>query len=252
VAVPCQPLASNQGENAPRFSAFAVPLSCAKPQSVNIPAQAGTFWYSVSIENPSPERLYIMAPKPKARVGIKNEDGSIRFVFCDETTLPYHILPTLLSHYNSEEKVRALIEKGRFKAIKPDINDIEFKNGNRKARPEVFFFMSYAAMEHYFKEYEKKLSLLYIWAEGEWTCAKVDKDDGDIIPFCVDIVKGTAWHERDALYYKQDWLDKYFSDKPAEPIVRAVVNRLSKEEWLKQNYPGMTELPKWRFPAVAA
>jgi hypothetical protein len=27
--------------------------------------------------------------------------------------------------------------------------------------------------------------------------------------------------------------------------------RLSKEDWLKQNYPGMTELPKWRFPGLA-
>jgi hypothetical protein len=28
--------------------------------------------------------------------------------------------------------------------------------------------------------------------------------------------------------------------------------RLSKEDWLKANYPEMSELPKWRFPAVAA
>jgi hypothetical protein len=27
--------------------------------------------------------------------------------------------------------------------------------------------------------------------------------------------------------------------------------RLSKEDWLKKNYPELKELPKWRFPAVA-
>jgi hypothetical protein len=36
-----------------------------------------------------------------------------------------------------------------------------------------------------------------------------------------------------------------------KPVKVAVAPRLSKEDWLRQNYPGMTELPKWRFPAVA-
>jgi hypothetical protein len=27
--------------------------------------------------------------------------------------------------------------------------------------------------------------------------------------------------------------------------------RLSKEDWLKQNYPELSELPKWRFPGLA-
>jgi hypothetical protein len=36
---------------------------------------------------------------------------------------------------------------------------------------------------------------------------------------------------------------------PTVPIIP--VKRLSKEDWLKQNYPGMTELPKWRFPGLA-
>jgi hypothetical protein len=32
----------------------------------------------------------------------------------------------------------------------------------------------------------------------------------------------------------------------------APVARLSKEDWLKANYPGMKELPKWRFPGMVA
>lgn len=32
--------------------------------------------------------------------------------------------------------------------------------------------------------------------------------------------------------------------------VRAKINRLSKEDWLKANYPGMKELPRWRFPGM--
>jgi hypothetical protein len=36
------------------------------------------------------------------------------------------------------------------------------------------------------------------------------------------------------------------TEQPPAPVVR-----LSKEEWLKQHYPEMTELPKWRFPACA-
>jgi hypothetical protein len=31
----------------------------------------------------------------------------------------------------------------------------------------------------------------------------------------------------------------------------ATVVRLSKEEWLRQHYPEITELPKWRFPNMA-
>jgi hypothetical protein len=37
----------------------------------------------------------------------------------------------------------------------------------------------------------------------------------------------------------------------SEPVMPPARVRLSKEDWLKQNYPEMTELPKWRFPGVA-
>jgi hypothetical protein len=42
-------------------------------------------------------------------------------------------------------------------------------------------------------------------------------------------------------------------DVPVIPLapVAPSKGRMSKENWLKKNYPGMTELPKWRFPAVA-
>jgi hypothetical protein len=50
----------------------------------------------------------------------------------------------------------------------------------------------------------------------------------------------------------EKWVDANFF-RPLAPK-KAVAKpriRLSKEDWLKANYPGMTELPKWRFPSVA-
>jgi hypothetical protein len=45
-----------------------------------------------------------------------------------------------------------------------------------------------------------------------------------------------------------DYLD--FSEDYAQPATKTVARpRLSKEDWLKQNYPELSELPKWRFPA---
>jgi hypothetical protein len=43
------------------------------------------------------------------------------------------------------------------------------------------------------------------------------------------------------------------SDAPVKSDVPATrpITRLSKEEWLKQNYPELSELPKWRFGDVA-
>jgi hypothetical protein len=38
--------------------------------------------------------------------------------------------------------------------------------------------------------------------------------------------------------------------KTARPVQHTTL-RLSKEDWLKQHYPELSELPKWRFPAAA-
>jgi hypothetical protein len=40
------------------------------------------------------------------------------------------------------------------------------------------------------------------------------------------------------------------SSATEEQIKPNAVVRMSKEDWLKANYPEMTELPKWRFPSV--
>lgn len=52
-----------------------------------------------------------------------------------------------------------------------------------------------------------------------------------------------------------------FTSKPGQTICATVVTpvpqatpaqvRLSKKDWLRQHYPDMQELPKWRFPAMA-
>jgi hypothetical protein len=45
-----------------------------------------------------------------------------------------------------------------------------------------------------------------------------------------------------------------YVDATHEPavVVRPARKPLSKEDWLRQNYPEMSELPKWRFPALVA
>jgi hypothetical protein len=55
-----------------------------------------------------------------------------------------------------------------------------------------------------------------------------------------------------AVYKEVRARDADGNDPEAKPARRVVTPRLSKEDWLKQNYPGLTELPKWRFPSLVA
>jgi hypothetical protein len=52
--------------------------------------------------------------------------------------------------------------------------------------------------------------------------------------------------------FPADFLDLSAESEPvAEPVIAAPPRvRLSKEDWLKANYPEMSELPKWRFPGM--
>jgi hypothetical protein len=47
------------------------------------------------------------------------------------------------------------------------------------------------------------------------------------------------------IFYERGLIDRKAVNVP-------VAKRLSKEDWLKANYPELKELPKWRFPAVVA
>lgn len=48
----------------------------------------------------------------RSYIGIKNSDESITFVYCHFDGYPSHHGPILLGHYNTEERVRALLAGG--------------------------------------------------------------------------------------------------------------------------------------------
>jgi hypothetical protein len=215
-------------------------------ERVNNPAPPALFCYPVSIENLA-QKDFAMNEEPQALIGFKRMNGQIDFVYFRDYFYPGFVLPKLLHHYNDAESAKNLVAGGGFLALQNDILNICFDN---LFSPEKFHCVSFAAMQSYLASEGRDL-YLYIWAEGEWTCAKAEK--GEIIPYHV---RGKQVDfmatERETRYPLDEWIDKFFSISTAPPKVPvSSTPRLSKEDWLRQNYPEMSELPKWRFPSVA-
>jgi hypothetical protein len=195
-----------------------------------------------------------MSDTPSALIGIKQLNGEIRFVYCrGEHGYPGYVLPKLLMSYNDAEKARALISRGDFVRISHETQEIIAVLD--LANPRTYSYLSFAGMENNFRA-EKTDMYIYIFAENEWTCAVVGQ--GNIVPFLVEsvagklVLSGVTIPTKKDLYPYDKWVERYFSLSTTPPKARiATAPRLSKEDWLKANYPEMTELPKWRFPVMA-
>jgi hypothetical protein len=60
-----------------------------------------------------------------------------------------------------------------------------------------------------------------------------------------------TFHDGGRAYYPDRFTDIIASKQVDNTPPRQYIPRLSKEDWLRQNYPELSELPTWRFPAHA-
>ena len=59
-------------------------------------------------------------------IGIENLDGTIELIYCHWDGYVEYNGKMLLEHYNTPAKVRKLLHKGDFSALKPNISEIEY------------------------------------------------------------------------------------------------------------------------------
>jgi hypothetical protein len=191
-------------------------------------------------------------------IGIKNPDGSLRMSFCLWYGYPAHHLPILSKVYNTEEMVSALVDKGSFSNLTREPTTMNVLSSGGRCFKDIQHLRDAGL-----GGWEERIHYVYIWIPGQsnaggWVCAAVTLES-DLMPLWADsiLVELQQKHvfesdNEDFAMPLEQWIGEYFTVKPAEQVVRTVVNRLSKEEWLKQNYPEMSELPKWRFPGMVA
>jgi hypothetical protein len=198
-----------------------------------------------------------MKPSHNFLIGIRNESGTFTLIPCnpDAWGSPKDNLPHL-SHYKSADAVRDYIRR-----IEKDFHKT-FPSWKGERAFEV------ASIE----ELQNKLlgdsytyGHVYIWfahsadgiesdSDGIWTCAEVTNS---IIakPFIFDASKSYTDFAETLLKPTTGWLQANYYGKAetkAEDLPRPALPRLSKADWLKQHYPELTELPKWRFPGMVA
>jgi hypothetical protein len=187
----------------------------------------------------------------RSHICIKNADGSITRVYCHSDGYPSDQMPTLTESYGTEEKIRKLISKGGFSYLAENIDEVPYYAD----RGEEIDIVTYKDIHEYLEFFKSgdlsDIEYLYIWCDGTWTCASGCYNINPLDCFGKDgKISGDYTGELPS-YPFDKWVATYFENVPEEPQVAFVAPRLSKEEWLKQNYPHLSELPKWRFPGLA-
>jgi hypothetical protein len=193
-------------------------------------------------------------------IGIKNTDGSVDLVDCHDDSFPSVKMPMLAEYYGDGAKVHKLVSKGEFNSLYGNLEDIKFYCG-KKIR--IHSYKDIHVLHHLFTRGAFcDISYVYIWCDGTWTCVSVHEKQS-FSPLDCFAKNGELCDHRGKKYefgtdfsklprVKFDpWAAEYFAETPkAKPVVSIV--RLSKEDWLRQHYPDLKELPKWRFPAMVA
>jgi hypothetical protein len=64
----------------------------------------------------------------RSRIGIEQEDGTVRSIYCHFDGSPDHHLPILQEHYKDREKVEKLIQLGDISYLAPEVEIPEGSN----------------------------------------------------------------------------------------------------------------------------
>jgi hypothetical protein len=184
-------------------------------------------------------------------IGIRNADGSLTLVPGNPTGnfCPAELLPHLLK-YKGEEAVRAYLKRyaKSLKKLKGLFSDeqLTFNVPDVFRLPEALDNVGISVASGY----------MYVWVasspDGEWVICEINENSrGKTELFDSDGGMFISIYER--LYEPApEWFEaNWHPPKPVSPVI-PLKPRLSKEDWLRKNYPEMQELPKWRFPGVAA
>jgi hypothetical protein len=194
-----------------------------------------------------------MQPEYISLVGIKHPNGSIESVLCMSGESYGQMQPFLTQHYAKFEDAQALVACGDFMAlgITPTqtrllANASDYTLAKHPSKFANFHSLHTAITEGLYIEN------LYIWVDGVWACGTI-VPSGALLPLrFFEQTKGKGKNRRVVITHRamtvEEFEERYFPEKIV-PVV-SLKPRLSKEDWLRQHYPELSELPKWRFPAM--
>lgn len=80
---------------------------------------------------------------------INKDDLSIKLVYVQYNGGLNYTGQMLNTHYQSEDKIDTLIEKGSFPSLKENINDIDFYTNIKSVVPEIYTFQSTKELEQF-------------------------------------------------------------------------------------------------------
>jgi hypothetical protein len=189
-----------------------------------------------------------MAIKTNTLYGIRNADGSFTFGQGDPTgsASPYDNMPFLIKKYKTARSVRMFLK---------NIATTWRENLPEYSYQDSFQVDSIASLQAKLKTFQWKTKYIYIWVpvgeSGMWTYWDVWSDGSIQDPYFMNDMKGVFEQVSPEWMQKNIYSSKYVAP-PKRVAKKRVPKRLSKEDWLKKNYPELTELPKWRFPAMVA
>ena len=108
----------------------------------------------------------------RSNIGAKQADGTIKAIYCHWDGYPAHVGATLSEHYNTAEKVEALLNLGDISTLEQTIEDTQANaysmRGDHDTKARTF------TSEAEWREYAVAQWAEYIYLfEGEWNYKEV-------------------------------------------------------------------------------
>jgi hypothetical protein len=187
----------------------------------------------------------------RALVGIKNPDGTIRVAFCPRCGVPAYAVKVLAENYGDEQSARKLISGGDFGGLEDIQSKICYEPIDCPELRQREFTDIYELVVKHQTGVISGFSYAYIFCDGTWTSASFYRKEVVAQDFFGK--SGEVFSKVDSRsiqpYPLFQWIEEFF---PSPKVVAPTLPRLSKDDWLRQHYPELSELPKWRFPCVSA
>lgn len=109
-------------------------------------------------------------------IGIQNEDGSVRAIYCHFDGHPRHHGPILLGFYNDRERANALIDLGSLRHLGADIGIKHNMRSEERPSMCVAYFRDGGESEIEIEEYDSRDEMLgdgyaYLFVDDQWLVA---------------------------------------------------------------------------------
>lgn len=117
----------------------------------------------------------------RSTIGMTQEDGTIKAVYCHWDGYPTGVGADLVNYYNNKEKAEALISLGGFSALRQTLEETEAGVYGDESTPirtftgEKDWFENFNSGEEYFYLYREDTGWVYSEG-GNWSLLKTEEE----------------------------------------------------------------------------